>query len=122
MNAIDRVSSDVIGASLTKVLEPIGLAHGLPNAFYTDAAVFDSEKDRVFAGTPERGREWGLPPLEQEAAQSQAFQTRPTLNDHRAARRAGLRPAPTANLQYLERAPFDFAQEARLPKSVMGLS
>ncbi|MEM7742592.1 MAG: aromatic ring-hydroxylating dioxygenase subunit alpha [Pseudomonadota bacterium] len=33
---------------LSEVTRPISEAHGLPNAFYTDAQVFEAEKERVF--------------------------------------------------------------------------
>ena len=33
---------------LSDVMQPVSSAHGLPNAFYTDPAVFELEKERVF--------------------------------------------------------------------------
>lgn len=41
MNLIDRLDLDT-------VLQPVATAHGLPNDFYTNADVFDLERDRVF--------------------------------------------------------------------------
>ena len=42
MTAIDR-------SLLAGVTEPVERARGLPNAFYTDLAVFEAEKQAVFA-------------------------------------------------------------------------
>lgn len=44
-------------ASLRRVIEPVGRAGGLPNAFYTDPVLFQDERKRIFeAGWPAAGR------------------------------------------------------------------
>jgi hypothetical protein len=43
---------------LERVMQPIETANGLPNAFYTDADVFEAEKRVLFAAT---GPASGLP-------------------------------------------------------------
>ena len=43
---------DLFNASmLNQVRQPVATANGLPNAFYTDADVFDAEKRVLFAET-----------------------------------------------------------------------